>query len=77
MVATLSAKLGISPILARILYNRGIQTVEEGRHYLFDTLQDLHDPFLMKGMDKAVRCICEALESKRESLFMAIMTSMG
>lgn len=65
MVATLSAKLGISPILARILYNRGIQTVEEGRHYLFDTLQDTHDPFLMKGMDKAVRCICEALESKK------------
>lgn len=65
VVATLSAKLGISPILARILYNRGIQTVEEGRHYLFDTLQDLHDPFLMKGMDKAVRCICEALESKK------------
>lgn len=65
-VQKLSKELGISSILAKILYNRGIRTVEEGRAYLFDTVEDLHDPFLMKGMEKAVHAICKALVEKKK-----------
>ena len=46
--------VGISSILAQVLCNRGITTTEEAKHYLFDGMDDLYDPFLMKGMKKAV-----------------------
>lgn len=50
--------------LAQILANRGIADVEEGRHFLQDTLNDMADPFLMDGMETAVRRLKQAVEDK-------------
>jgi len=60
-VASLAASLGISPVLANLLVQRGIETEQEASRFFNPQLSDLHDPFLMKDMDKAVRRISEAV----------------
>jgi single-stranded-DNA-specific exonuclease len=52
--AELSDALKIHPIIAQLLVNRGIMDVGEARSFLDPQLSGLHDPFLMKDMDKAV-----------------------
>ncbi|MCC6462690.1 MAG: single-stranded-DNA-specific exonuclease RecJ [Saprospiraceae bacterium] len=47
--------LGIAPILCRLLAQRGISTFEEARLFFRPALSDLHDPFLMQDMDRAVQ----------------------
>lgn len=66
-VQKLAGQLHISPVLARVLLNRGIDTASKGEHFLHDTLADLPDPFLMKGMKKAVQRLSEALD-KQENI---------
>lgn len=44
---------GISEVLARCLVNKGLKTPEEIKRFLFPNLKELHDPFLLKDMDKA------------------------
>jgi single-stranded-DNA-specific exonuclease len=58
--------LGISPLAARILQNRGISNPDEARQFLRPTLSDLPDPFTMKGMEKAVRRISQALRNREK-----------
>jgi single-stranded-DNA-specific exonuclease len=53
-VARLSAELGIDPVLSSLLVSRGIHTFAEARSFFRPDLSMLHDPFLMKDMDKAV-----------------------
>lgn len=50
----LSNALGIDPILSSILVQRGIDNFDKAKHFFRPSLEDLHDPFLMKDMDKAV-----------------------
>ncbi|MDP8253266.1 MAG: single-stranded-DNA-specific exonuclease RecJ [Candidatus Kaelpia aquatica] len=50
----LSANLGISLTLSRVLLNRGISEMVEAERFLFHTLYDLHDPYLLKDMSLAV-----------------------
>lgn len=57
----LAQALQIAPIVAQILINRGITTVEEGRHFFECDLDKSPDPFLMLGMEKAVARIQKAL----------------
>ena len=59
-------ELGISPLAARILQNRGISSPEEAKRFLYPTLSDLPDPFTMKGMEKAVRRIVQALRNREK-----------
>ena len=54
-VENLSAALGIPPVLANLLVQRGIETHEEAWQFFNPKLENLHDPFLMKDMDRAVR----------------------
>ena len=54
----------ISPVLCRMLMNRGITTAEEVRKFFRPQLHDLHDPFLMKGMDKAVERLNQAMGNR-------------
>ena len=60
----LSAALGLSPILTRILVRRGIYTESEARHFFRPQLNELHDPFLMNDMDVAVNRLNEAMGRK-------------
>ncbi len=57
-------KLSISPLLARLLVNRGIAEPKEAVLFLDGGLDDLHSPWLMKDMDKAVDRIIRAIKEK-------------
>lgn len=56
----LSAALSVHPVIARVLINRGIDSVAAAQHFLNAELSDLGDPFLFKDMHKAVRRVNEA-----------------
>ncbi len=60
----LSDSLSIHPTVAQLLVNRGIKTPQEAKSFLFDGFKDLHDPFLLKDMKKAVDRIRKAKENK-------------
>ena len=60
-VAQLSAELGIDGVLAELLVQRGVETFEDARSFFRPRLEDLHDPFLMKDMDKAVERLHQAI----------------
>ena len=49
--------------IAQILLNRGVHTFDQARLFLKPTLDDLHDPFLMKDMDTAIDRIVSAVDS--------------
>ena len=52
--ASLAGELGIHPALAGLLFERGICTVQQARHFFRPQLTELHDPFLMNDMQQAV-----------------------
>ena len=56
--------LKVSPIVARLLVNRKVQTVEEAQAFMESNLASLHDPFLITGMELAVNRILKAIEEK-------------
>jgi single-stranded-DNA-specific exonuclease len=62
-------ELKIHPVLCNILAQRGIQTYEHAKSFFRPQLFDLHDPFLMKDMDKAVARILKAF-SKNEKILV-------
>jgi len=59
-------ELNISPILAQVLYNRGIETVDEAGYFLRADIKDTHDPYKLKGMRKAVDRIHVAIRNKEK-----------
>lgn len=61
LVRKLSGELNISLVLANLLAQRGIKTFEEAKKFFRPSLNDLHDPFLMKDMDKAIDRLERAL----------------
>ena len=58
---TLASEAGISPFAAQLLINRKIKTAAEARSYLYPTLDELHSPFKLADMDKAVERIHTAI----------------
>ncbi len=60
-VRTLAHTLGIPELLAALLLQRGIGTFEEAKRFFRPALSDLHDPYRMKDMDKAVARIEKAV----------------
>ena len=64
----LSDEIGISPVLCRLLRKRGVRTAAEAKKFFRPSLLDLHDPFLMDGMDAAVARINKALGRKERIL---------
>lgn len=63
LIAELSLALNISPTLAGLLVNKGITTFDEAKKFFRPDINDLHDPFLMKDMDKAIARIDQAIAS--------------
>lgn len=61
-VNRLTEALKINPAICRILALRGMSEYEDTRLFFRPELSHLHDPFLMKGMQKAVERITEAIE---------------
>ncbi len=67
-IAELSDALNINPYLSTILLQRGIATVEEAKDYFRPSLSNLHDPFLMKDMDRAVERLKRAIDQQEKIL---------
>ncbi|RMB63397.1 single-stranded-DNA-specific exonuclease RecJ [Dokdonia sinensis] len=61
-VKQLAQELGVENPVASLLIQRGVDTFAKAKKFFRPSLEDLHDPFLMKDMDKAVRRIQEAIE---------------
>jgi single-stranded-DNA-specific exonuclease len=67
-VKHLSAQLNVDMAIANLLVQRDIKTYNEAKAFFRPRLSDLHDPFLMKDMDKAVDRLHQAIERKEKVL---------
>ena len=67
-VEKLAKELQIEETLASILCQRNIETFENAKKFFRPNLEDIHDPFLMKDMDKAVQRIEKAIENEENIL---------
>ncbi|MCW8312146.1 MULTISPECIES: single-stranded-DNA-specific exonuclease RecJ [Sphingobacterium] len=64
----LREELNINPVLAELLVSRGIGTFDQAKQFFRPQLSDLHDPFLMKDMEKAISRIIRAIGNKEKIL---------
>ena len=67
-IARLSTDINVSPSLATILVQRGVQDFESAKKFFRPTFEQLRDPFLMKDMAKAVARIKEAIDRQEKIL---------
>ena len=67
-VAALQAALKINAVLCRILVQRGLETFDQAKDFFRPQLEDLHDPWLMKDMEKAVDRILDAARRQEKIL---------
>jgi single-stranded-DNA-specific exonuclease len=65
----LTASLNVERVIARLLTQRGILTFSDARDFFRPSLENLHDPFLLKDMDVAIARIQQALD-KRERILI-------
>ncbi|MFH1097884.1 MAG: single-stranded-DNA-specific exonuclease RecJ [Candidatus Desantisbacteria bacterium] len=88
----ISDEVKISPILAKILAAQGVTKSEDAKRFLYPDLQDMHSPSLMKGVEKTINRILQAVENKQKImiygdydvdgitatvLFVRVLRSMG
>ena len=67
-VQQLSKDLSIDDTLSKLLVQRGVSTFEEAKKFFRPSLEELHDPFLLKDMDLAVSRIEKAIASNENIL---------
>ncbi len=67
-VKNLAKALNVEDFVATLLVQRGIETFEDAKRFFRPSLEDLHDPYLMKDMEKAVARIEEAIENEENIL---------
>jgi len=68
VISKLAKELNIDEILAQLLIQRNITSFDQARAFFRPELKDLHDPFLMVDMDKAVERINTALQRNERIL---------
>jgi single-stranded-DNA-specific exonuclease len=61
----LASRLGVAPIVAQLLLNRGINSPEEGQRFLNAPLTDLHVPGILPGVTEAVERLARAIADKK------------
>ena len=61
IVELLQNEVQVSPIIAKLLSQRGVSSFDEAKSFFRPSLDQLHDPFLMKDMDKAVNRLTDAI----------------
>src|SRR4051812_14055824 len=64
----LQQSLKINPALCKMIVQRGMRTFDEARRFFRPSLDMLHDPWLMKDMEKAVSRIIQAMENNEKIL---------
>ncbi|MFV5694393.1 single-stranded-DNA-specific exonuclease RecJ [Flavobacterium sp. LB3P122] len=67
-VKHLAQALNVEDFVATLLVQRGIETFEDAKRFFRPSLDDLHDPYLMKDMEKAVERIEKAIENQENIL---------
>ncbi len=67
-VQELAKSINVNTYLATILVQRGVETFEEAKDYFRPKIEELHDPFLMKNMERAVDRISKAIQNKEKIL---------
>ncbi|VAW15201.1 Single-stranded-DNA-specific exonuclease RecJ [hydrothermal vent metagenome] len=67
-VKHLSAALNVDMVIAKLLVQRNIKTYDQAKAFFRPRLNDLHDPFLMKDMGKAVARLEQAIEKQEKVL---------
>lgn len=67
-VSSLQQALQVEPAIASLLVQRGIETFDQAKYFFRPSLSDLHDPYLMKDMDKAVQRIEQAITNSENIL---------
>ena len=67
-VQSLTDALKVHPLISRILVGRGIENFEEAKVYFRPGTSQLHDPWLMKDMDLAVKRILHSIDQKEKIL---------
>ena len=77
LVNQFSKELGISSFLSSLLVNRGIEDLEAARKYLFPKFADLHDPFLLPDMNKAIDRIERAIKDQESIMIYGDYDSDG
>lgn len=66
IVAALASQLNISKTLATLLVRRNITSFDQARLFFRPSVTDLHDPFLMKDMDKAIDRLDQAIANNEK-----------
>jgi len=64
----LTKELNVSEAIANMLVQRGITTFDEAKNFFRPKFDDLHDPFLMKDMEKAIERLEKAIENNEKIL---------
>ena len=67
-VAELAAALEVSPLVAALLISRGYETAEKADKFLHPSAEDLHEPFLLKDLQKSVERILKAVDDGEKIL---------
>ena len=67
-IANLATELGVDKAIAELLLQRGIEDFDAAKTFFRPSWSDLHDPFLMKDMDKAVVRIKDAIKNNEQIL---------
>ncbi|MFV0375851.1 MAG: single-stranded-DNA-specific exonuclease RecJ [Mangrovibacterium sp.] len=68
VIKHLSAALNVDMVIANLLAQRGVTSFNEAKSFFRPKLSDLHDPFLMKDMDKAVERLAQAIANQEKVL---------
>jgi single-stranded-DNA-specific exonuclease len=68
VVNSLQASLKINPVICKILVQRGIDSFEKARNFFRPELSQLHSPWLMKDMEKAVDRVTKAIDQQEKIL---------
>lgn len=66
IVCEIAKELGVTLPTAQLLYNRGCMSANDAKSFLAKEEEQLHDPFIMKDMDKAAERIIEAVENEEK-----------
>ena len=66
LVKKLQSAFGLHPRLAELLISRGVDTEDKVRKYLYPDINDMYDPFTMKGMTEAVERLNTAIREKQK-----------
>jgi len=76
-VELLTSGLNCHPVLATLLFARGVTSVEKARFFLKPSFENLVNPYLLKDMDKAVKRIYTAIQNREKILIFGDFDADG